>query len=178
MTWAMREEHRNRIEGWLELGAPESSGPELETAWSGLLAMLPEEAPSDAFADRVLRRVAESRRASRDLPARWRFVLAAALTLCGISALFVPAVLLAIPIPIGGLIAAVADVVKAGAVWVAQGLSLWRILHEIAQTASLIVATPEATAFLAGFAVLSAAALRLLHDLTLYDRSSAGAASR
>lgn len=178
MTGAMREEPRKRIADWLGAGAPESIGSDLEAAWSQLLAALPDEAPSFAFAEGVMRRVAESRRGRRDLPARWRLALAAALTLCGISALCLPAVLLAIPLPIGGVIAGVAGVVKAGAAWAAQGVWVWRLLVEIAETTALVLATPEATAFLAGFAVLSAAALRLLYDLTLYDWRSAGAASR
>jgi len=174
----MRDDNRKRIEQWIRAGAPEAVGAEVEAAWNALLAALPDEGPSPEFAGRVMRRVGEARRAARDLAPRWRFALAACLALCGLSALCLPAVLLALPIPVGGLIAAVAGAVKATAVWAAQGISVWRFLANVAETTSLVVATPEAIAFLASFALLSAAALRLLYELTLQDWRSAGAASR
>ena len=178
MTDAMRDENRERIDRWLRAGAAENVGPDVEAAWTGLLAALPEVEPSPELTDRVMRRVAEVRCAARDLAPRWRFALAAGLALCGASALFLPALLLAAPIPVGTLIAAITEGVKAGAAWVAQGISVWRLLADIAETTSLVVATPEATIFLASFAIISAAALRLLYDLTLYDLRSAGAAPR
>lgn len=174
----MRDENRERIERWLHAGAAESPGPEVEAAWTGLFAALPEVAPSSELADRVMRRVARVRRASRDLAPRWRFALAAGLLLFGASALSLPALLLEAPIPVGAVIAAITNGVTAGAAWVAQGISFWRLLASIAETTSLVVATREAATFLAGFALVSAAALRLLYDLTLYDRRSTGAVPR
>jgi len=173
----MRDETRERIERWLRAGAAEDAGPDVEAAWTGLLAALPEIEPSPELTDRVMRRVAEVRSAARDLSPRWRFALAAGLALCGVSILSLPALLFAAPIPVGALIAAISGGVKAAAAWAAQGISVWRLLADIAETTSLVVATPEATTFLASFAVVSAAALRLLYDLTLYDRRSIGAAS-
>jgi hypothetical protein len=169
--------NRTTIERWLEAGAPDSGAPEIEAAWNELLAELPDETPSPAFASRVMQRVAEARGAARDLPRRLRLVLAACLGLIGVSALAVPIVLIAFPVPVGGLIEALAASVKAAAVWAAQGVSVWRFLANVAQTTSVVLATPEATAFLASFALLSAAALRLLFELTRHDRRIAHAAS-
>jgi hypothetical protein len=169
---------RRPIERWLGAGALDDAGPELEAAWTRLLAALPAEGPSSDFADRVMRRVAADRARARDLAPRWRWALGAGLALCGASALILPALLLAAPLPIGALLATVAGAVKTGAVWMALGVSVWRFLAEVADTASMVAATPEATAFLACFALISAAALRLLYDLTLYDWRSTGAASR
>jgi hypothetical protein len=174
----MRDDSRKRIEEWIRRGAPETAGPELETAWTDLFAALPDLGPSAEFTGRVMRRVGEARRSSRDLSPRWRFALAAGLALCGLFALCLPAVLLAAPLPVGGLIAAVTALVKVAAAWGAQGLAVWRFLAGVAETASLVLATREAIAFLASFAMLSAAALRLLYELTLYDWRTAGAAPR
>jgi uncharacterized membrane protein HdeD (DUF308 family) len=123
-------------------------------------------------------RVAEVRGAARDLSPRLRRVLAACLALVGVSALALPVVLVAFPLPVAGLIGTLAGAVKAGAAWAAQGVSVWQFLVEFAQTTSVVLATPEATAFLASSALLSAAALRLLFELTRHDRRIANAASR
>lgn len=180
-----RDVNRNRIGRWLHAGAGEEDSPELEAAWSSLLAELPELEPSAELTDRVMRRVAElrpgayaARRAVRDLHPRWRLALVLGLLVSGASALLLPALLLAAPIPVGAAIAATADAVKAVAVWAAQGFSLWRLLAEIADTAALVAATPEVTAFLAAFALVSAAALRLLFELMHYDRRSVHVAPR
>jgi hypothetical protein len=166
------------IERWLEAGAPDSAAPELEAAWSALLSELPDEGPSPAFAGRVMQRVAEARHAARDLSPRLRLVVAACLALMGFSALVMPVVLIALPLPVGGLIDGLAAAVKAGAAWAAQGVSVWRFLANVTQTLSVVLATPQATAFLASFALLSAAAFRLLFELTRHDRRIADAASR
>lgn len=165
------------IARWLEAGAPDSGTSELEAAWTGLLAELPDEAPSQAFANRVMQRVRGVRGAARDLSPRLRLVLAACLALIAVSTLALPMVLIAVPLPVGGLIDALAVAVKAGAAWIAQGLSVWRFLAGVAQTASVVLATPQATAFMASFALLSAAALRLLFELTRHDRRIADATS-
>ncbi|HLE85710.1 MAG TPA: hypothetical protein VJG13_15315 [Thermoanaerobaculia bacterium] len=174
----MRDENRKRIERWLEAGAPEAAGPELEAAWSVLLRELPEEAPSPAFVAAVLQRVAEVRGAARDLAPRWRLALAAGLALFGLSALALPAVLLAVPLRVGGLVAVVGGAIKAVAGWAAQGIEVWQALASFAGKVTLVVATPQATLAMASFAVLSALALRLLFELTLHDRRSAGVAAR
>jgi hypothetical protein len=167
------------IERWLEAGAPDSAAPELEAAWSALLSELPDEGPSPAFAGRVMQlAVAEVRHGARDLSPRLRLAVAACLALMGFSALVMPVVLIALPLPVGGLIDGLAGAVKAGAAWAAQGVSLWRFLANVTQTLSVVVATPQATAFLASFALLSAAAFRLLFELTRHDRRIADAASR
>lgn len=179
----MRYTETRIIARWLTAGAPEASTPELEASWSDLLAELPDETPSPAFVNGVMLRVAAERgaaaaRAVRDLAPRWRWALAACLALVGLSALALPVVLIALPLPIGGLIATLAGAVKAGAVWLAQGASVWRFLADVGQTTSVVLATPEATAFLATFALLSAAALRLLFELTRDDRRTFDAAIR
>ena len=170
-------EYRRTLERWLQAGAPDTAAPELEGAWSELLAELPDEVPSAAFTSLVMLRVAAARSAARDLSPRLRLVLAACLGLVGISVVALPVVLIALPLPVGGLIAALAGAVKAGAIWAAQGVSVWRFLAEIAQTISVVLATPQATAFLASFALLSAAAFRLLFELTRPDRRIANATS-
>ena len=55
---------------------------------------------------------------------------------------------------------------------------MWRFLADVAQTTAVVLATPQAAAFLAGFALLSAAALRLLFELTRQDRRIADATAR
>jgi hypothetical protein len=180
-------EYRRTLERWLRAGAPDTTALELESAWRELLAELPDEAPSAAFTSRVMLRVAEVRdaaralaprvRAARDLSPRLRLVLAACLGLVGVSVLALPVVLVALPLPVGGLIAALASAVKAGAVWAAQGFSVWEFLADLGQTIAVVLATPEATAFLVSFALLSAAAFRWLFELTRTDRRSADATS-
>jgi hypothetical protein len=86
--------------------------------------------------------------------------------------------LLAFPLPVGSVIDTLAVAVKAGAAWTAQALAVWTFLAGMAQTLSVVLATPEAAAFLLSFALLSAAALRLLFELTRKDRRVADAAAR
>jgi hypothetical protein len=174
----MRQDSWTTIERWLRAGAPDASSPELEAAWARLFEELPDESPSDAFPGRIMARVAGLRSPARDLSPRLRLVLVACLALMGVSALVVPALLIAFPPPVGGVIDALAVAVKAGAVWTAQGIAVWGFLAGAAQTFSVVLATPEAAAFLVSFALLSAAALRLLFELTRKDRRIADAAAR
>jgi hypothetical protein len=174
----MRHEHRMAIERWLESGAPETASVELESAWTRLLSELPDESPSGEFPARVMLRVAGSRRPARDLSPRLRLALVACLGLVGVFALALPALLLAFPLPVGSVIDTLAVAVKAGAAWTAQALAVWTFLAGVAQTLSVVLATPEAAAFLLSFALLSAAALRLLFELTRKDRRIADAAAR
>jgi hypothetical protein len=174
----MRQDHWKTIERWLLTGAPEASSPELEAAWTRMFEELPDESPSAAFPGRVMARLAGLRRPARDLSPRLLLALAACLGLIGVSALVIPVLLLAFPPPVGGVIDALAVAVKAGAAWTAQSIALWGFLAGVAQTLSVVLATPEAAAFLVSFALLSAAALRLLFELTRKDRRIADAAAR
>jgi hypothetical protein len=173
----MRHYDPRAIERWLGAGAPDAFIPELEDAWTGLLAELPDEAPSPDFAARVMQRLAGVRVAVRDLAPRWRLALAACLALLALSALALPALLTPLPIPVGGLIAALAGAVKAGAGYVTQSVSVWRFLTSVAQILSVVVATPQAIALLASFALLSGGALGALFELTRPDRRTADAAT-
>jgi hypothetical protein len=139
---------------------------------------LPDESPSAAFPGRVMARVAGLRRPARDLSPRLRLALVACLALMGVSALVIPVLLVAFPLPVGGVIDALAVSIKAGAAWTAQAIAVWGFLAGAAQTVSVVLATPQAAAFLVGFALLSAAALRLLFELTRKDRRIADAAAR
>lgn len=175
-----RRHHRTAIERWLLAGAPEALDPELESAWAGLLAELPDEAPSTAFTSQVMLRVAGLRapHAARDLPRRLRLALVACFGLIAVSALLMPALLLDVPLQLSGLVDALLIAVKGGLVWAASGIAVWRILAEVGRTASVVLATPQATAFVASFALLAAGALRLLVELTRQDRRTADAAAR
>jgi hypothetical protein len=175
----MRHPHWTAIERWLEAGAPDASSPELEAAWSRLFQDLPDESPSELFPGRVMARVAGLRRPSgRDLSPRLRRALAACLALMGLSALALPVLLIAYPLPVGGVIEALTMAVKVGAAWTTYGLALWGFLAGVSRTLSVVVATPEAASFLFSFALLSAAALRLLFQLTRKDRRPADAPAR
>lgn len=174
----MRQDHRTTIERWFLAGAPDSTSPELEAAWSSLLQELPDDSPSAAFTDRVLLRVAGLRGTARDLSPRARLALVACVALMGVSCLVMPALLLAFPLPVSDAIDVIATLIKAGAVWAASGLAVWRFLAGVAQTTSVVLATPQAAAFLVGIALLSAAALRLLFELTRQDRRIADATAR
>lgn len=184
----MRQNDWTTIEIWLRAGAPDASSPELDAAWAHLLQELPDESPSGAFPGRVMARVAGLahgglgwrglRRPARDLSPRLRLALVACLGLMGVAALLVPVALLAWPLPVGAVIDALAIAVKAGAAWTAQGIAVWGFLAGVSQTVSVVLATPEAAAFLVSFALLSAAALRLLFELTRKERRMADAAAR
>jgi hypothetical protein len=174
----MRHDHRTTIERWLESGAPDTASVELEAAWTGLLSELPDEAPSAEFPARVMLRVAGLRRRAHDLSPRLRLVLVACVGLLGILAVALPALLIAFPHLVGDVIDTVAVAVKVGAAWTAQAFAVWAFLAGVAQTLSVVLATPEAAAFLVSFALLSAAALRLLFELTRKDRRIADAAAR
>jgi hypothetical protein len=170
--------HLATIERWLESGASETASLDLESAWSRLLSELPDEPPGAGFADRVMLRVAALGSPSRDLSPRLRWALVACLALIGVCALAVPALLLAFPPPVGSVIDTLAIAVKAGAAWTAQALAVWSFLAGVAQTLAVVVATPQAAAFLVSIALLSAAALRLLFELTRKDRRIADASAR
>jgi hypothetical protein len=184
----MRQDSWTTIERWLQAGAHDVSSPELEAAWSRLFQELPDESPSAAFPGLVMARVASLahprlgrgglRQPARDLSPRLRLALVACLVTMGVSALVLPVLLIAFPLPVGGVIDALAVAVKAGAAWTAQVIAVWGFLAGVAQTVSVVLATPEAAAFLVGFALLSAAALRLLFELTRKDRRIADAAAR
>jgi hypothetical protein len=177
----MRQGHRTAIERWLLAGAPDAMSPELEAAWASLFQELPDEAPSSAFAGRVMLRVAGLRaaaRPARDLPRRLRLALVACLGLMGVSALVLPVLLFAFPLQLGGVIDALTVAVKAGALWAGSGVAVWGFLAEVAGTLAVVLATPQAAAFLAGFALLSALALRMLFELTRHDRRTADAPAR
>jgi hypothetical protein len=165
----MRHQHRTAIERWLEGGAPDTTSPELEAAWSSLFQDLPDESPSAAFADRVMVRVAGLRK-SRDLSPRLRWALVAGVALLGVSWLVLSALLLAYPVPVGETIDLLTGAVKAGAVWASWSSAVWRVLAAVGQTTSVVLATPQAAGFLACIALLSAAALRLLFELLRQDR--------
>jgi hypothetical protein len=173
----MRHDHRTAIERWLESGAPDSSSVELEAAWTRLFSELPDEAPGAEFPGRVMVRVAGLRPA-RDLSRRARLAVVAYLGLVGVFALALPALLIAFPLPVGSMIDAMAVTVKAGAAWTAQAIAVWTFLAGVAQTLSVVLATPQAAAFLVSIALLSTGALRLLFELTRKDRRIADAAAR
>jgi hypothetical protein len=177
-TGPLRQDHRTAIERWLSQGAPDAFTPELEGAWTGLLAALPEESPSADFAALVMLRAAGLRRPARDLSPRLRLAAAACLALVGLFVLALPALLLAFPLPVGGGIDVLASAIKFGAAWTAQGLAVWGFLANVARMAAVVLATPQATAFLVVFALLSAAGLRLLFELTPPDRRTAHASAR
>jgi hypothetical protein len=123
-------------------------------------------------------RVAGLRRPARDLSRRARMAVVAYLGLVGVFALALPALLIAFPLPVGSMIDAMAVTVKAGAAWTAQAIAVWTFLAGVAQTFSVVLATPQAAAFLISIALLSAGALRLLFELTRKDRRIADAAAR
>ena len=173
----MRHEHHETIERWLASGAPETTSPELEAAWSTLFRDLPDESPSAAFTERVMLRVAGLRTA-RDLSPRLRWAMVACAALIGVSWLLLSALLLVNPVPVGEAIDLLAAAVKAGAVWAAWSGAVWRFLAIVGQTTSVVLATPQAAALLAGFALLAAAALRLLFELTRQDRRIVDATAR
>jgi hypothetical protein len=184
----MRYDHLTAIKRWLESGAPDAASVELDSAWTRLLSALPDESPSAEFPARVMLRVAALahprlataalRRRARDLSPRMRLALVACLGLVGVFALALPALLLAFPLPVGSVIDTLSVAVKAGAAWTAQAIAVWAFLAGVAQTLSVVLATPEAAAFLVSFALLSAAALRVLFELTRKDRRIADAAAR
>jgi len=173
-----RQLHRTAIDRWLSQGAPEAFTPELEGAWTGLLAELPEESPSADFAAIVMLRAAGLRRPAPDLSPRLRFVLAACLGSVALFVLLLPALLLAFPLPVGGSIDVLAGAVKFGAAWTAQGIAVWGFLANVARMLAVVLATPQATAFLFVFALLSAAGLRLLFELVRQDRRTVHAPAR
>ena len=173
-----RQHQRTTVERWLAQGAPEAFTPELEGAWTGLLADLPEESPSADFAAMVMLRAAGLRRPARDLSPRLRLALVACLSLVSLFVLVLPALLLAFPLPVGGGIDVLAGAIKVGAVWTAQGVAVWAFLANVARMIAVVLATPQATAFLVAFALLSAAGLRMLFELTRKDRRTAHASAR
>lgn len=173
----MRHEHRTAIERWLAIGAPDATSPELEAAWSTLFQDLPDESPSAAFADRLMVRVAGLRK-SRDLSPRVRWALVACFALMGVSWLVLSALLLADPVPVAETIDLLTGAVKVGAVWASWSVAVWRFLATVGQTTSVVLATPQAAAVLAGIALLSAAALRLLFELLRQDRRMVDATAR
>jgi hypothetical protein len=174
----MRRDHRTAIERWLESGAPDTSNVELEAAWTRLFSELPDEAPGAEFSDRVMLRVAGWRRPARDLSRRARLAVVAYLGLVGVFAIVLPALLIAFPLPVGSMIDAMAVAIKAGAAWTGHAIAVWAFLAGVAQTLSVVLATPQAAGFLIGIALLSAAALRVLFELTRKDRRIADAAAR
>jgi hypothetical protein len=173
-----RHEHRTTIERWLLAGAPDAETPELESAWASLLRELPDESPSPAFAARVMLLAAGLRRPARDLSPRLRWAIGACLAMVGVFALALPALLLAFPLPVAGAIDLFADAVKLGATWTAGGVAVWQLLAAVVRPLAVVVSTPPAIAFLLAIALVSAAALRWLFELTRKDRRTADAAAR
>ena len=166
----MSDNQQDALTRWLRLEAAGAT-VRAEEAFSALLRHLPERVPSMAFEDGIMSRLQwHPRAAARELGRWWQAVAIVLLLVLGLTAAALPAVLLALPIPVGGLISALASTIAGAVEWMAGGLSLWRFFADFAEKVALVLATPQATLVVVGFVSLGAGALRLLYGLTVEDR--------
>ena len=158
-----------RLEAWLSAEAADAD-VRAEAALTALLAWLPEEAPSAAFAQRVLVSVRQESAGSRSM--RWLLRTAAVvgLLLVGTTLVAVPSLLLALPASVGAMISAVAATLAALAGWLGRAQAVWEGIGAIAGKAALVLSTPEATLAVLTASVVGAVAFRLLYGLTMLDR--------
>lgn len=157
---------------WLRLEAGGATA-KAEEALTALFRDLPDRAPSLAFEETVMSRLqSHSRAAARRLGRGWQAVLIGLLVVLGLSMAALPAALLALPVPVGSFISALASVVAGAVEWTARGVSVWRFLAGVAQKVALVLDTPEATLVVLGATALGALAFRFLYGLTIEDRRS------
>ena len=169
MTPRSREQMAARVDRWLRAEAAEAAGG-AEAALTALLAWLPDEAPSEAFTEKVLARVREDSRRATAVGWLLRVAAVMGLVLVGSSIIATPSVLLALPVSVGAMIAALANGVAAFAAWLGHAVSLWEALAAIGRKVALVLATPQATVALLATMSLGAAAFRVLYSLTMQDR--------
>ena len=133
-----------KLESWLAAEAADAEA-RAEAALTAVLAWLPEEAPSAAFAERVLSSVRADAGGASSL--RWLLRVAAmvGLLLVGSTLVAVPSLLLALPASVGALISAATATVSTFAAWLGHAQAVWEGLAAIGAKAALVLSTPEAT---------------------------------
>lgn len=151
-----------------------------EEALRHLFLRLPLVGPSAGFADRVLARAGVALRAGTGLPS-WlplpvfRAFTALCLLLVGSAAIVLPRIAVVLASGLGGSggwIARAAEVITGASRQLVEVVATWQALVGVGSTLADILLTPTWGALATASLLLSAAAMRALHDLMVPTRSA------
>jgi hypothetical protein len=167
---------KKSIESWLNAEGG-GNAQRAEAALRAVFLRLPALTPPADFVDRVLVRLGirpESLATHRGLTLQFKFVLGLCYVLAALAVIWLPGVLAELGSTFGSglLISFLTGVLVSATKLLSQGVVVWETLTGLARAVSASLASPTVFAAMATTILVSAIALRLLHDLLVSDRNA------